>query len=469
LGQSLGGFTDLLLRQTAGLCLPPLDPTDKAVDAVVWRDAMCEAPLPLLPSVSRLLPLRAGNLRLVNLYLVDAFGQIYKLIDAGKPPTSKPTVIASATLHPRIDGFDASLSPRLVQPARLNFDWQPAGADAYGPVCGWLVPNFLEKGFAVFSASGDPLGALDSVLQAEGEKTIRSPVKFKWHAVPGSPLAITGIANECLRKLVGMISGSRPEEGFSAEEGEVFLELVDLVLRKSEERRPPEDPRLSVLLGRPLAVVQASLSLELQGLAAGYWKTDGQWTFETEGFEKLRVPVRLGGMKLRADGLIAYLRDGVFFPSDGATRRLSNSNHIKYDQKLDISCAESSSLTLTLLMDASARVHATTGILPRHSIELPPEVGKQASRIEDVYFNVAPVLGSRLKQQHKPNADKPPVVMPRPSDAFGRWSWATRHAVGWRDIQPADDRARFAEDLALSEGWLKLSLRRDQGSAEKKP
>jgi hypothetical protein len=456
LGQSLGGFNDLLLRQTAGLCLPPLDPTDKTgktVDAAVWKDAMCEGSLPLLPSASRLLPLRAGNLMLKNLYLVDAFGQIYKLIDEEKPPTSKPTITASPSLHPRIGGYDASLSPRLAQPARLNFDWQPAGTDAYGPVCGWLVPNFLEKSFAVFSASGAALGALESVLQAEGEKTINSPVKFKWSKVPGSTRDIADIVNTHLRGFAKLI------EGFSAEEGTVFLELIDLILRKSEERRAPEDPRLSVLLGRPLAVVQASLSLELQGLPAGYWKTDSPWKFETEGFEKLRVPVRLGGMNLRADGLIAYLRNGVFSPSDGATRRLSNSNHIKYDQKLDISCADSSPLTLTLLMDASARVHATTGILPRHSIELPPEVGKAASRIEDVYFNVAPVLGSRPKHQQQPNGDKPPVVMPRPSDAFGRWSWATRHTVGWRDIQPADDRARFAEDLALSEGWLKLSLR----------
>jgi hypothetical protein len=460
LGQSLGGFNDLLLCQTPGLCLPPIDPTNQTVDSAVWKDAMHGAPTPVLPSAGRLLALRAGNLTLVNLYLVDVFGQIYKVIDAEKPLTSKPNIISSVTLQPRTKASDATLSPRFVQPARLNFDWQPAGADAYGPVCGWLVPNFLEKSFAVFSAGGAPLGSLESLLKAEGEKTIHSPVEFKWRAAPGSALAI---ANPYLQKQIDSIAA------FSADEGQVFLELVDLVLRKSEEQRPAEDPRLSVLLGRPLAVVQASLGLELQGLPAGYWKTEDQWEFKTEGFEHLRVPVRLGGMNLHADGLIGYLQNGDFFPSDAATRQLPDNSRIKYSQKLNVSSADASPLMLTMLVDANTPIHATTGILPRQSIELPPEVARQASRIEDIYFNVAPVLSYRPKPDQASNGDRLPVVMPRPSDAFGRWSWGTRHSVGWRDIQPADARARFEEDLALSEGWLKLSVRPNQDTAEKKP
>lgn len=217
---------------------------------------------------------------------------------------------------------------------------------------------------------------------------------------------------------------------------------------------------MAVLLGRPLALVQASLSLELQGLPAGYWKTDGAWTFETEDFEKLRVPVRLGGMALPADGLVGYLLDEApcLFASEGATRRLGENTHIKYDQSLSVACA-GDPLKLTLLMDASARVHASTGILPRHFIQLPEEVGKQVSLIEAVYIAVAPVLGARSEE----SAAQP--TMPRPSDAFGQWSWATRPSMVWHAIKPADDRARFAEGLTLSEGWLKLRLKRDQGNA----
>jgi hypothetical protein len=453
LGQSLGGFNDLLVRQTLGFCLPPVDPNDQnsaLIDSAVWS-AMGNTPQPTMPSGGSFLPLRAGDLTLVNLYLVDAFGQTRKLIDSNST-LAKTNIIASTEVQPGV-GCHASFNPRLIQGARLNFDW-PGGAAEAGPLCGWLVPNFLEKSFAVFSASGAPLGALESVLPALGEKTIQSKIKFNWRPAPGSSLGISEIADKPLGNFLELISK------FSADEGQAFLELVELVLRKTEERLPPEDPGLAVLLGRPLALVQASIGLELDGLPNGYWTTGDSWKFETQNFENLQVPVRLGRMEMAADGLIGYLQGGAgpLFASDGATRRLGNSGLIEYEQELKVSFADAAPQTLTLLLDASARVHATTGILPRCSIELPPEVGKRISLIEDVYFNVAPVLGAR------PQANQAPITMPRPSDAFGRWSWATRPALNWREIQSADDRARFPDDLALCEGWLKLRLRPERRS-----
>ncbi len=463
LGQSLGGFNDLLLRQALGLCLPPVDPTKEnvEVDALIWGDAMGRAPQPVIP-VDRdyFYPLRAGALKLVHLYIVDAFGQTRKLIDSSTSQPPRP--IASAALPPPPDDpsdkqhpYHASFSPRLVQPARLNFDWQPGGDGASGPVCGWIVANFLEKSFTVFSAKGEPLGTLQSVLPALGKKTIDSKVTFKWHPTPGTDLKPEKIVNNQLQRFV-LIAAA-----FTADEGQAFLELVDLVLRKTEAGLPPEDPAMAVLLGRPLALVHASLALEIQGLPAGYWKTDGEWKFETEGFEKLRVPVRLGGMNLPADGLVGYLpeEENCFYASEGATRRVPNSYRIKHDQQLSVACTPKLPLSLTLLMDASARVHATTGILPRHFIQLPSEVTKQIALIEEIYVSVAPVLGAR------PTESAAQPAMPRPSDAFGQWSWATRPALGWYDIRPADDRARFADGLALSEGWLKLRRRRDDGNA----
>jgi hypothetical protein len=461
LGQSLGGLNELLLRQSLGLCLSPVDPISKQVDTAVW-EAMGQVPQPSIPVAGSFLPVRAGALKLVNLYIVDSFGQTRKLIDSASSSTAQPRIIASAVLPKAPPGYHAGFSPRLAQPARLNFDWQPAeDTDSSGPVCGWIVANFLEKSFAVFSAGGVPLGALESVLPAFGEKTINSKVTFKWRPIPGSTLAIEGIGNEQLRRFVGLVTT------FTADEGQAFLELVDLVLRRTEARLPPEDPDMTVLLGRPLALAHASLGLEVQGLPSGYWN-DQTWTFVTEGFEKLRVLVRLGGMNLPSDGLVGYLPENgkpCFFASEGATRRISGSSRIEYDQELKVACA-AEPVRLTLLMDASAQVHATTGILPRHRISLPAEVVRQVGLIEEFYFGVAPVLGERSRQ----SLSQP--TMPKPSDAFGQWSWATRPDLTgqtqiWREIRAADDRACFADDLALTEGWLRLRRNQDVAAPDK--
>ena len=163
--------------------------------------------------------------------------------------------------------------------------------------------------------SGEPLG-LQSVLPAFGKKTIDSKLTFAWRPEPGSALGISAIrcTAAALRE-----AGRR----LSADEGPAFLELVDLVLRKTDGRVPAEDPAMTVLLGRPLALVHASLGLEVEGLPAGYWQTDNQQNliFGTEDCEKLRVAVQLGGMNLPADGLVGYLPENdppCLVASDGA-------------------------------------------------------------------------------------------------------------------------------------------------------
>ncbi len=436
LGQSLGGFNDLLLRRTLGLCLPPVDPISKQLDSRIW-EAIGEIPQSVMPVDGAFLPVRAGALKLLNLCIVDSFGQTRELVnDSGTASAPQPRVIASAAMSPPAAGYDAGFSRKLVPPARLNFDWQPAAEKAPGPICGWIVPNFLDKSFAVFSARGMPLGVLESVLPTLAKKSIGSEMRFKWLPVPGSALAIEEIENLRLQRFVKLVTS------FTADEGQAFLELADLVLRRTVGRVPAEDPAMAVLLGRPLALVHASLGLEVPE-PPGYWKANGEWKFESEDFEKLRVPVLLGGMKLPSDGLVGYMADddeSAFFASEGATRRLGSKKKVKYRQGLSVACADELPVSLTLLMDTSAPVHASTGILPRHRVSLPAEAAQLASLIDEFYVGVAPVLSARPRE----SAAEP--VMPQPSDAFGQWSWATRPDLRntpptWHDIRPADDRA----------------------------
>jgi hypothetical protein len=105
-----------------------------------------------------------------------------------------------------------------------------------------------------------------------------------------------------------------------------------------------------------------------------------------------------------------------------------------------------------MLMDPQARVHATTGVLPRAYFELPPETATGARRAREVFFQTAPVLGF-----------SPTPEMPRPSDDYGEWSWAYRPDVTQWKLDPslveATDRAGFADAWpTIAEGWLKLAI-----------
>jgi hypothetical protein len=481
LGQSLGGFNDLLLRQTLGLCLPPFDPNEDGakVETDVWT-ALKQKPPPLLPLVparppaaNTFLPVRAGALKLVNLHVVDCFGQTQRPIESD-PRSPQPKVVASATLPPETE-HHVAFSPRLVQPARLNFAWQPGGEESVGPVCGWIVANYLEKSFAVFSASGKPLGALESkqpALQGKIDNPAdkKNKTKFQWRPTPGSSLKVAEIKNPALQRFVILA------ENLSLVDGDALLELLERVLMRTEGRVPAEDPAVSVLLGRPLALAQASLGLELDGPPAGYWWIDGkELKFATGDWWKLKVPVRLGGMNLPSDGLVGYLTETdptSFCAGAGAldTRPKGSGPAIRYGQVLNVSFAarpedltvsfaarpDGKPVLVTLLMDAGARVHATTGLLPRHQVSLPAEAARYAALIEEFYVGVAPVLGERPRRV----GGQPTITMPRPSDAFGQWSWATRPDIAsWNEIRPADDRARFADGLALAEGQLRLKVK----------
>jgi hypothetical protein len=103
-------------------------------------------------------------------------------------------------------------------------------------------------------------------------------------------------------------------------------------------------------------------------------------------------------------------------------------------------------------MDPQARVHATTGALPRTFIELSPADQEGAKRAREVFFQTAPVLGVATTPE-----------MPKPSDDYGEWSWAYRPEVTEWKLDPAlveaTDRAALNGTYpTVAEGWLKLKI-----------
>jgi len=183
----------------------------------------------------------------------------------------------------------------------------------------------------------------------------------------------------------------------------------------------------------------------------------------TGNVEQVRWPVRLGDRRSPDDGLVGFFRgepvsDSLrpaqparpFYASWGFDFGNVAYPNLRPDQDLEMACGDR--LQVTLLMDPSARVHVTSGVLPRLSLELPAAQLIGAKQVREVFFQTAPVLGTPTTPQ-----------VPKPSDDYGQWSWAYRPDVtGWAE----DPNMVAAADLAgptnnwptLTEGWLKLKI-----------
>jgi hypothetical protein len=119
-------------------------------------------------------------------------------------------------------------------------------------------------------------------------------------------------------------------------------------------------------------------------------------------------------------------------------------------QDLELDCE--TQLEVTLLMDPQARVHVTSGFLPKTALELSTAQLQGAKRVREVFFQAAPVLGTPTT----------PYV-PKPSDDYGQWSWAYRpNVTGWAEDPTMVSAAELAGPAigwpTLTEGWLKLRI-----------
>jgi hypothetical protein len=480
LAQSLDGFNDALLSQQSGIQLPPFDFEEwlasggerlRPASILATVNDGFDKQLDTFRTAPRVtgdpfLPVRAGRLKITRLSIVDAFGQTL-IVPVGKINESASQPWPSRMLrHASSCAADASdvvpdadfveLRPRFAQPMRLRFKWEDL-SEKGGPVCGWVLPNHLEKSLTIYSAVGTPLGALQKRL---GLQTGSTSPAFYWLSVPGVEPAT--IADPHLRYFCDWVLGLVPDDGAS------FSACIDLVTASADERIPEEDPGVSVLVGHPLALVRASIGFETAGLPAhrpelraGYPPDAAVGDLlDTLGFKQIKWPLRLGDLNARNDGLVGVFKcggksvttGGAFYPAWGVDREavVRNSVQIFGVQDFEIDCVEP--LQVTMLMDPQARIHAVTGALPRGHLELPPEEVTGARRGREVFFQTAPVLGL---------SDTP--EMPKPSDDYGEWSWAHRPDVtSWKldpAIVEASDRAAFSDSWpTIAEGWLKLAI-----------
>ncbi|MFE9999690.1 hypothetical protein [Streptomyces avermitilis] len=431
--------------------------------------------------------LRAGFARLRQLRVVDAFGRTVDLLD----PAAPPAYIGSGLRGPARDVF--ALPPRINQPATLSFrlvdasdELREAGIDqqegAASPLAGWLLADHADGAVEFFAPGGRALGqlahdALSGAVVWEGPPGHRAPV--------GAPPSAAFGGQPRLRHLLGLAEGLIDRDSRERAAGvsrsdtplDALLRIVDTTSTTVGAGGLTGSEHTAQLVGRPIAVVRARLMLDIEpegehpalspaaraGRAAAWAWLAGR-----------RFPVRLGALTRLDDGLLAYFVDddyGLIHPVHADVARVATpsgrhrGDFAALGQRATtprpigtptvadgsaLSLLPGRSLRLTLLMDPAAKVHATSGILPRKSVDLLRDwFAEDLARLVPS-VRVGPVL-----------VDPATIRMPLTPAPDGERLWTRRTApVSWRDdpVVAATQQALLPEVPAWAqEGYLRLA------------
>ena len=480
LSQSLGGFNQALLMHKQTLQLDINDPIGFE-DYQIFTDAVNQAVAGEIRSAPQPLddfsPIRTGELRIIDLQLVDTFGQVRNL---DWRVAGEEYVITPETMKTHEDNRIA-LPPRLAQPLRINFRWLSAIAEAQeemselpetNPICGWIIPNNLNGSLIIYSSAGKALGSINT--------------NAEWDYAPGkNDIDPEDIPNQHLAKVVNHI----------LDLGQTFLDPFLICLNNALENIDPEsfaqNQSMALLVGRPIAVVRASVDLQVQGLAA----INQDWHIfrqemqrmcpldqrDTDNFTEVEFPIRIGEYQQLNDGVIGYWKEvedeesdtsyqyehNIFYAqqSDSSESQYIETQYVDPSNNPDgatespiniLQSIKRPPQQLTLLVDPRGVFHATSGILPSKVIDIPAEQYAEALANINVTFLTSPILSDRRQLQ-----------LPLPVEPEHQWSWLEQRGSDWSEIpaQPVLQRSTFlthypaenaaaAWDALLSQNWL---------------
>jgi hypothetical protein len=493
MSQNLSGLSDRLITRFSQEAFPPPPCDDMTINCLPHEKAPSITALigrqftslPVLQGsgadVNYFSPVRGGFLKFEKLQVVDEFGQTLNAARPNTPYGFQPFLGQglSPDAPDKLPFGSVQLPPRIIQATRLNLHFNAndgsglSTVESVNPngICGWLLPNHLDVGIAVYDQDGILLGEL-----------LALPEPNNWRPRPGPPgphpppATPADIPNSTLRGVVSSIAKQNPD---------VFrdvLRTIDETLWMVDPLGGRKDQFLSVLIGRPLAVVEVQLSLRVDGNPA----TDCTWNkmvappynpprkplHDTGVLTKVPFPVRLGSLQLRDDGLIGYYLPAsgykslycVHYPDkvsdeDKYLRRIVNGVPGKLVYQGDIYLKpQVDTVKVALILDPRGKVHAYTGILPVTIAALPGGLVEDFIQHLKVTFHTGPII-----------ADSGTLRLPQPAEEQGTWLFLQRVAPpqDWEvdPIVDADDQARLPEDqLQLREGWLELSGLKEQSS-----
>ena len=433
-------------------------------------------------------PIRSGGMILNQLWLADSYGRYYKVIDANlgiaelvtSSRMTPPDPADSLDDYPDIQFL---LSPRLAQHARLNFHWLAADGPseiemttkpARNPVCGWIVPNNLDSTLSIYDQQGKTLGSLDRA--------------GRWRAAPGGSgtAKVEDISNSHLRKLVEYLVA----QGDTFQQQ--FLSTLDNSLATIDPEGFATHSTLALLIGRPMAVVRATFSLEVKGLPVcdpSVRIESADQELPTYGYTKVKVPIRLGDYQQLNDGLVGYWRETAADNDEGyeyegdifyaPQSNLSNDSLIQTESEGLVyfqQTVDAPPQGVTMLIDPRGTIHATCGFLPNRELTLPSENYTPALQSMEVNFLATPMLCDRQTDMDIDMHDGDEVdtstvdasgglAIPVPQQSNAVWSWVSLSGDEWSEtteIEGVNPTATFSEPQQLYEGWLQLSRAKEE-------
>ncbi len=469
--QALAGFNDALCMIAPIMQLPVSDPNSNSAVYKNWATTTVSAAVGDQNTHSALAnnaynPIRAGWLSLAKLNLVDEFGQ-------SRSVALSNTIVSTAipTLPLQAAGSPPQMVPplRLAQHSQLLFDWVAANdvtsvsssLPGGNPICGWVVPNHLDASLALYTAEGGALGTLAP----------NSTGNVIWQSAPG--VGTPGMSlDDSLAGANAVLAGfARNVVSGGGAYLSSFIQTLDRVQSTRSPARYTEHTGTAVLLGAPLALIQARIDMQLLGRPA----PDQSWAAlnddvtqkgtdllrrTTHGYTQVQFPVVLGQTSRIDDGLLGYFLQSC----DSSTKRWSTNYSTFYSEGADGSTGgivppaygsirltldrENPPMLVTMLVDPRSPVFAQNGVSPVQSLTVPPVHASYALSRMVFTFLASPLitLPSSL-----------PMLLP--AEANGDWSFIGYGGNAWRKIKPEqlNTNATLQNAGKLIEGWLQLT------------
>lgn len=422
-----------------------------------------------------------GGFHFTDLRLYDAFGRTLDIMESGPssgvldetnfPLQLDPHLTPDQVIDPAIASV-IQLPPRLLQHARLDIrlldahdDQKVYGHDADAtPISGWILPNHLDRSILLFAPDGTALGDYRITAQTDGTRT------GTWAPPPHTALTLHDVQTAAPR-LHAMITSQSlaAEAAFHA-----FLDVIDATLWTTDPLGNRADTHLSILVGRPLALLRTRLRFQLDGDPA----TDPGWatTFTPTPPDTLtqQFAIRLGDQATHQDGVIGYFTgtDYAAFNSTATPPTTPAQSYVQVIGPVGTASPQGNYLRLapqpgtyldvTVLADPRAALHATTGILPVTRYDIPQQPVEAALAAMEITFRTGPLLTS-LQPSPAQGTTTPThpqaITHPTPAEQNGVWSWwepaTTGTWTGYDLTKPAT--APTGTPSTLREGVLQLT------------